>query len=247
MALAYNHDEITARELKPALFELEGISREAVEAHYKLYQGYVAKRNEMRPFVGDRRRSPWRTPGPHAAQDVVPIPGLEAALRERAQHREVEIQIGGSGRRDQEPRALLRAPRRQRRRPRRPLRVPRRPRFRLRRRVAGGPEGDRHRGARLGVDGVRLGRGAALQLHRRRAEHVSRLERDAARRARRLRTRLLHRLRDRPSGVHRHVLRQPGLRRRQRLGPEVRHQKVAGACGRFVTVPGTGRGLSGHG
>jgi len=47
MALAYNHEEITARELKPALLELEGISREAVEAHYKLYQGYVNKRNEV--------------------------------------------------------------------------------------------------------------------------------------------------------------------------------------------------------
>jgi Fe-Mn family superoxide dismutase len=47
MALAYNHEEITARELKSALYELDGISREAVEAHYKLYQGYVAKRNEI--------------------------------------------------------------------------------------------------------------------------------------------------------------------------------------------------------
>ena len=45
--LAFNHDEITARELKPALLELDGISRESVEAHYKLYQGYVAKRNEI--------------------------------------------------------------------------------------------------------------------------------------------------------------------------------------------------------
>ena len=47
MALAYNHEEITPRELKPALYELDGISRESVEAHYKLYQGYVSKRNEI--------------------------------------------------------------------------------------------------------------------------------------------------------------------------------------------------------
>jgi superoxide dismutase, Fe-Mn family len=47
MPLAYNHEEITARELKPALYELDGISRETIEAHYKLYQGYVAKRNEI--------------------------------------------------------------------------------------------------------------------------------------------------------------------------------------------------------
>src|SRR5205823_7739019 len=47
MSLAYDHVEIAPRELKPALYELEGISRQAVEAHYRLYQGYVAKRNEI--------------------------------------------------------------------------------------------------------------------------------------------------------------------------------------------------------
>jgi Fe-Mn family superoxide dismutase len=45
--LVFNHEEIRARELKPRLYELDGISRESVEAHYKLYQGYVAKRNEI--------------------------------------------------------------------------------------------------------------------------------------------------------------------------------------------------------
>jgi superoxide dismutase, Fe-Mn family len=45
--LAFQFEEITARELKPALFELDGISRASVEAHYKLYQGYVNKRNEV--------------------------------------------------------------------------------------------------------------------------------------------------------------------------------------------------------
>jgi Fe-Mn family superoxide dismutase len=45
--LAFQFEEIAARELKPALFELDGISRAAVEAHYKLYQGYVNKRNEI--------------------------------------------------------------------------------------------------------------------------------------------------------------------------------------------------------
>ena len=45
--LAFNTEEIAPRELKPALLELDGISRAAVEAHYKLYQGYVAKRNEI--------------------------------------------------------------------------------------------------------------------------------------------------------------------------------------------------------
>jgi Fe-Mn family superoxide dismutase len=45
--LASSHEEIAPRELKPRLYELDGISRESVEAHYKLYQGYVAKRNEI--------------------------------------------------------------------------------------------------------------------------------------------------------------------------------------------------------
>jgi Fe-Mn family superoxide dismutase len=53
MALAYNHDEITARELNPRLLELEGISRETTEAHYKLYQGYVNKRNEVLGKLAD--------------------------------------------------------------------------------------------------------------------------------------------------------------------------------------------------
>ena len=45
--LAFQFEEIGARELKPELFELDGISRAAVEAHYKLYEGYVNKRNEI--------------------------------------------------------------------------------------------------------------------------------------------------------------------------------------------------------
>jgi len=46
-SLAFKFEEITARELKPELYELEGISRATIEAHYKLYQGYVNKRNEI--------------------------------------------------------------------------------------------------------------------------------------------------------------------------------------------------------
>jgi Fe-Mn family superoxide dismutase len=47
MSLVFQFEEIAPRALKPALLELDGISRAAVEAHYKLYQGYVAKRNEI--------------------------------------------------------------------------------------------------------------------------------------------------------------------------------------------------------
>jgi Fe-Mn family superoxide dismutase len=51
--LAFNHEEIVARALKPRLYELDGISRESVEAHYKLYEGYVAKRNEILGKLGE--------------------------------------------------------------------------------------------------------------------------------------------------------------------------------------------------
>ena len=46
------YEEIKPRELKPSLLELDGISRATVEAHYKLYQGYVAKRNEILGKLG---------------------------------------------------------------------------------------------------------------------------------------------------------------------------------------------------
>ena len=41
------YTDINPRELKPALLELDGISRASVEAHHRLYQGYVRKRNEI--------------------------------------------------------------------------------------------------------------------------------------------------------------------------------------------------------
>jgi superoxide dismutase, Fe-Mn family len=50
--LAFNHQEITPRQPKPELFELDGISRESVEAHYRLYEGYVNKRNEILERLG---------------------------------------------------------------------------------------------------------------------------------------------------------------------------------------------------
>ncbi len=51
--LAFKFEAITARELKPELYELDGISRASVEAHYTLYQGYVAKRNEILAKLAD--------------------------------------------------------------------------------------------------------------------------------------------------------------------------------------------------
>jgi len=53
MSLVAQYEEIAPRALKPALLELDGISRAAVEAHYKLYQGYVTKPNEILAALGD--------------------------------------------------------------------------------------------------------------------------------------------------------------------------------------------------
>ena len=48
-----NFVEIRPRELRPELFELDGISRTTIEAHHRLYQGYVAKRNEILGRLAD--------------------------------------------------------------------------------------------------------------------------------------------------------------------------------------------------
>jgi len=51
--LVFAFEEIAPRELRPELYELDGISRASIEAHYKLYQGYVAKRNEILGKLAD--------------------------------------------------------------------------------------------------------------------------------------------------------------------------------------------------
>ena len=51
--LVYRYEEIAPRPLRPEVLELDGISRAAVEAHYKLYEGYVAKRNEILGRLAD--------------------------------------------------------------------------------------------------------------------------------------------------------------------------------------------------
>ena len=191
-------EEIVPRELKPALLELDGISRESVEAHYKLYEGYVNKRNEILRELGEVDLGAANQV--YSRLRVLKVE-LTFAVGGIKNHELYFEHLGGAGgnpdgafgqlvERDfgsaDEWRADLKA------------------------------TGTRR--ARLGVDRVRLGRGSALQLHRRRAEHVPDLERDAARRARRVRARVLPRLPNRPGVVHRQVLRQSRLDDRERLG-----------------------------
>ncbi|MEZ5100865.1 MAG: Fe-Mn family superoxide dismutase [Thermoleophilia bacterium] len=52
-SLVYNFEEIAPRELRPEVLEMDGISRQSIEAHYKLYQGYVNKRNEILARLAD--------------------------------------------------------------------------------------------------------------------------------------------------------------------------------------------------
>ena len=46
------YELIRPRELKPALLELDGISRVSIEAHHRLYRDYVSKRNEILGKLG---------------------------------------------------------------------------------------------------------------------------------------------------------------------------------------------------
>jgi superoxide dismutase, Fe-Mn family len=50
-------DEIAPRPLRPEALELDGISRAAIEAHHKLYVGYVNKRNEILGKLADTDRT----------------------------------------------------------------------------------------------------------------------------------------------------------------------------------------------
>ena len=47
LGAAEEYELMRPQELKPALLELDRISRLTIEAHYQLYRGYVAKRNEI--------------------------------------------------------------------------------------------------------------------------------------------------------------------------------------------------------
>jgi superoxide dismutase, Fe-Mn family len=51
--MAIPFEEISPRPLRRELLELDGISSTTVEAHYKLYQGYVNKRNEVLGKLGE--------------------------------------------------------------------------------------------------------------------------------------------------------------------------------------------------
>ena len=158
--LAFNHEEIAARELKPELYELDGISRASVEAHYKLYQGYVEQAERDPREARRASTSPPRTRStPRSARLKV---DLTFAIGGVKNHEIYFEHLGGGG---GDPDGLV---------------------GELIERDFGSVEagahdlkGDRHGRTRLGLDGLRLGRAAPLQLHRRRAEHVPDLERDA--------------------------------------------------------------------
>ena len=169
-------EEISPRPLDERLLQLSGISRASVEAHFRLYQGYVGKRNEILGALGGVDLS-------KANQVYSDLRALKVdltfAIGGMKNHELYFAHLGGEG---GDPDGSFRA---------------------LVERDFGSVDawradlratGSR---PRLGVDGVRLGRAPALQLPRRRAEHVPGLERDAARRTRRLRARLLPRLPDR--------------------------------------------------
>ena len=196
------YERIRPRQLKPALLELEGISRTSVIAHHKLYQGYVAKRNEILA----RLAGLGRANDPELRALKVELSYAVGAIKNHEVYFE---HLGGEG---GEPtgaigdlitrdfgsvgawRADLRATA-----------------------LAG-------RGwAWTAYDWER---GSPLQLPRGRRERLAELERHASRRPRRPRARVLPRFPDRPRRLRRRVLRQPGLGRRERLDRGLRDRSV---------------------
>src|SRR3989304_2914103 len=72
-----SYEEIKPRALKPSLLELDGISRATIEAHYRLYQGYVAKRNEILGRLSEVGvgRANHGSPDPRALKNRPTVPG----------------------------------------------------------------------------------------------------------------------------------------------------------------------------
>ena len=140
--LAFNHAEIAARELKPEFLELHGISRAAVEAHYKLYQGYVAKRNEILGKLAEADLAArTRSTGSSARSRSISASRSAASRTTRSTSSTWAAAAAI-------PTARWAS---------RPARL------RRRRDVARRPQGDGHGRPRLGLDGLRLGRGPPLQ------------------------------------------------------------------------------------
>lgn len=51
------YPELAAKPLRPSVLSMDGISRHMIEEHYKLYQGYVNKVNEIMKKLGSVDRS----------------------------------------------------------------------------------------------------------------------------------------------------------------------------------------------
>ena len=153
--LVFNAEEIAPRELKPELYELEGISREVRRGPLQALRGL--RREAKRDPRQARRRRPLEA-GNQVYSEIRALKvDLSFAIGGVKNHEIYFEHLGGEGGDPSGPIGDL---------------IERD--FGSRRRLARRPEGDRHGRSRLGVDGLRLGRGPPLQLHRRCAEHVSR-------------------------------------------------------------------------
>ena len=134
MSLAFQFEEIAPRELRPEVYELDGISRASVEAHYKLYQGYVAKRNEI---LGKLAGIDLSTANQVYSELRALKVDLTFAIGGIKNHELYFAHLGGGG---GDPSGLVRRAREAR--------------LRHGRRLARRPQGDGHGRPRLGVDGV---------------------------------------------------------------------------------------------
>ena len=215
-------EEISARPLDSRLLQLSGISRASIEAHYRLYQGYVSKRNEILGLLSDVDHE-------QANQVYSEVRALKVdltfAIGGIKNHELYFAHLGGEG---GEPGGAFKT---------------------LVERDFGSVEAWRTdlKATAMAARGwawtaFDRDEAAAVQLHRRRAEHLPRLERDPARRARRVRARVLPRLPDRPGFVRGRVLREPRLGRRQRMDRRVHdlhltHRPGTSPAGRSPAPP----------
>ena len=187
-----SYEEIRPRELKPALLELDGISRASVEAHYKLYQGYVNKRNEILGKLGGADLG-------SANQIYSELRGLKVELSFAVggiKNHEVYFEhLGGSG---GDPKGAVAD---------------------LIKRDFGSADAWRDDLKATGMGGRGWAWTAYDWDEGRLFNYIG--DAQNSYRARCLRARVLSRLPDRPRRLHRRFPREPGLGRRERLGLEV--------------------------
>ena len=91
-ALALPYERVIPRELRPVLLELDGLSRVSVQAHYRIYEGFVSQRNELLARLAKLDRSK-----PPLAELRALKVGLSLAVGGIKNHEAYFEHLGGDG------------------------------------------------------------------------------------------------------------------------------------------------------